>query len=130
MRHESVISRIISAIRGGKVAVRENLFYDTVKGNLDFADDDLVNKRTVAGMIAAGGIVIPPTDIVAGTTDTPLVIPYADTENPGYTLVRLSDNSFDWNTNVQYDGTNFTINGGEGATAGKFADSFTFAIKP
>ncbi len=50
MRNERVISRIISAIFGDKVAVRENLFYDTVKGALDFADDDLINKRAAAAL--------------------------------------------------------------------------------
>lgn len=127
MKNESVTSRIISAIKGNKVAIRENLFYDTVKGNLDFADDDLINKRTAVALISGGGIT--PTPIIAGTTVTPLVIAYSASSNPGYTLRRVSDNSFDWNTNVQYDGANFTILGADNGS-GKFADSYTFAIKP
>lgn len=127
MKNESVISRIISAIKGDKVAVRENLFYDTLKGNLDFAPDDLINLRCALAILAGGGIA--PTPIIAGTTATPLIIAYSGSVSPLYTLVRGSDNSFDWNTNVQYDGANFTILGADDGT-GKFADSYTFAIKP
>lgn len=127
MKNESVISRIISAIKGDKVAVRENLFYDTLKGNLDFAPDDLINLRCALAILAGGGIV--PVPIIAGTTATPLIIAYSGSVSPLYTLVRGSDNSFDWNTNVQYDGANFTILGADDGT-GKFADNYTFAIKP
>lgn len=47
MRHESVINRILSKIIGIKIDIRENLRYETVKGSLDFADDDLPNWRAV-----------------------------------------------------------------------------------
>jgi hypothetical protein len=127
MKNESVISRIISAIKGNKVAIRENLFYDTVKGTVDFDDDDLVNKRYVDS--STGGIPPNPTVIVAGTTATPLVIAYSATSSPAYTLLRTSDNSYDNNTTVTYDGTNFTILGADDGT-GKFADGYTFSIKP
>jgi hypothetical protein len=54
MKHESVISRIISAIKGNKIAVRENLFYDTLKGNLDFGLDDVPNMRAVLSANSGG----------------------------------------------------------------------------
>jgi hypothetical protein len=47
MKNESVISRIVSAIKGNKIAVRENLFYNTYKSSVDFADDDIPNWRAV-----------------------------------------------------------------------------------
>lgn len=47
MRHDISINKILSKVFGVKVPVRENLFYETVKGNLDFADDDLPNWRAV-----------------------------------------------------------------------------------
>lgn len=126
MKNESVVSRIISAIKGARVAVRENLFYDTPKSLIDFADDDLINKRALSG----AGIIIPPDPVVitAGVTATPLAVAYVATVSPGYTLLR-SDDSFDNNTNVTYDGANFTIYGADDGT-GRFADSFTFSIKP
>lgn len=61
MKHEGVFSRMISAIFGNKIAIRENLFYDTFKGNLDFDDDDVPNWRAVksiTGIPAAGPIII------------------------------------------------------------------------
>lgn len=125
MKNERIISRIISAIKGDKVAVRENLFYDTTKGLLDFAPDDLINLRTALAILAGANQTV----ITSGTTVTPLVVAYAGTITPSYTLIRTSDNSFDFNTNVQYDGVNFTINGADDGT-GHFADSYTFSIKP
>ncbi len=127
MKNESVISRIISAIKNAKVAVRENLFYDTFKGAIDFADDDLINKRTVAAMIAGGGL--PATIITAGVDGTPTTVAYTMTANPGYVLINTGSNLIDNLTNVSYDGANFTILGADDGT-GKFADSFTFTIKP
>jgi hypothetical protein len=127
MKNEISVSRIISAIFGNKVAVRENLFYDTLKGTVDFADDDLVNKRYVDS--STGGIPPSPTVIVAGVTRTPLVIAYSATSSPAYTLLRTSDNSYDNNTTIIYDGANFTILGVDDGT-GKFADGYKFSIKP
>lgn len=126
MKNESVVSRIISAIKGNKVAIRENLFYDTVKGNLDFAADDLINKRCALAILAGGGV--DPVPITAGTTVTPLIVAYSASANPSYILQR-ADDSFDWNTDVKYDGANFTIAGDDDGS-GKFADSYTFVIKP
>jgi hypothetical protein len=103
------------------------LFYDKFKGTVDFADDDLVNKRYVDS--ATGGIPPNPTVIIAGVTPTPLVVAYNATSSPGYTLVRTSDNSYDYNTTVIYDGANFTIVGADDGT-GRFADGYTFSIKP
>lgn len=51
MKHESLINRIASAITGNKIAVVENLFYDTLKGNLDFAPDDIPNVRAVLSLL-------------------------------------------------------------------------------
>lgn len=126
MKNESVISRIISAIKGNKIAVRENLFYDSFKGSVDFALDDVPNWRAV---LSASPIVPPATvNIISGTTPTPLIVAYNSSSGPGYTLQR-ADNSFDWNTGVKYDGTNFTITGDDNGS-GKFADSFVFKIRP
>jgi hypothetical protein len=127
MKNEIIVARIISAILGNKVPIRENLFYDKFKGTVDFADDDLVNKRYVDS--ATGGIPPNPTVIIAGVTPTPLVVAYNATSSPGYTLVRTSDNSYDYNTTVIYDGANFTIVGADDGT-GRFADGYTFSIKP
>ena len=93
----------------------------------DFADDDLVTKYAVSGQIAP----LPPnsTIITAGTTVTPLTVAFEGGDSTSYTLKRASDNSFDWNTNVQYDGSVFTILG-EDDGSGKFADSYVFAMKP
>lgn len=126
MKNESVVSRIISAIKGAKVAVRENLFYDTPKSLIDFADDDLINKRALSG----AGVIIPPdpVDIVAGLTTTPLIIAYNTTVSPSYTLIRGSDNTYDW-ARVAYDGSRFTITGDDDGT-GHWIDDYTFSIKP
>lgn len=126
MKNETVISRIISAIFGEKIAIRENLYYDTIKGDIDFANDDIPNVRAVKAYLTSGGI--PPTIIVAGTTGTPLDVAYSATSQPVYSLIR-PDNSYDWNTNVYFDGAKFTIVGADDGS-GKFADSFTFNIKP
>lgn len=127
MKSEGVFSRIISSLLGEKVAVRENFFYNgTRKRASDFALDDLINKQAALDLISASGGT--PTNIIAGTTVTPLVIAYAATSFPDYVLIRGSDDSFDKDTNVQYDGTQFTINGNDDGT-GHFADSYTFAIK-
>lgn len=125
MKNESVISRIISAIKGSKVAIRENLFYDTAKRLLDFAPDDLINLRAAQALISG----VNQTVITAGVTVTPLVIAYIETPVPGYTLIRTADNSFDFNTNIKYDGENFTILGADDGT-GHFADNYIFNIKP
>lgn len=70
MKHESVISRIISAIFGGKIAVRENLFYDTFKAAIDFLDDDIPNWRAVKAVAVADQEIF----IAAGSPyPTPLV---------------------------------------------------------
>lgn len=55
MKHEGVFSRLISSIFGNKIAVRENLFYNTFKGNLDFTDDDIPNWRATKSLIATTG---------------------------------------------------------------------------
>lgn len=130
MRHEGAFSRIMSAIFGNKVAVRENLFYDTMKGSLDFAPDDIPNVRAVLAYISGGGL--EPISIPQTTTTTPKVIAYSATISPDYVLINLTGsptNLIDNSTNVTYDGANFTIYGLDDGT-GHFSDSFTFAIKP
>lgn len=127
-RHESFINRILPKIVGAPVAAGVKLFYEQFYGILDFTSDDMIpNLRAVKALLAGGGVAA--VNITAGTTGTPKTVPYAVTANPSYTLQRASDNSFDWNTGVTYDGTNFVINGADDGT-GKFADSFVFTIKP
>lgn len=83
-------------------------------------------------VLKSGGSPTPPDPqpITAGVDDNPLVIPYAGNDSTSYTLKRASDGSFDWNTKVQYDGTNFTVTGDFDDSGTKFADSFIFGIKP
>lgn len=52
MKHEGLFSRIVSSIFGDKIAIRENLFYNTAKFPADFADDDLPNWQSVKAEIA------------------------------------------------------------------------------
>lgn len=125
MKNEGVISRIISAIKGDKIAVRENLFYNIRKGALDFELDDLPNWNAVLSVVPVSPDPVP---ITAHVTTTPLTVPYDVGNNPLYSLKR-DDNSFDWNTGVVYDGTSFIITGDDDGS-GKFADDFVFQIKP
>lgn len=128
MKNESVISRIISAIKGDKVAVRENLFYDTVKGNLDFEDDDLINKRTVEAIISGGTLQIT-TNIVAGTTPNPKTVAYSGMVNPSLVFRNLDGSNYSGATNNVDNGTDIVLTGDDDGT-GHFADTFTFIIKP
>lgn len=121
-------SRIVAVVRGTFVLLGDILKYDTAYGTLDFTSDDMIpNIRVVKALISGGGLI--PTVIEAGVTPTPLVIAYNGTVSPDYILIRASDNSYDKNTNVQYDGVNFTILGADDGT-GKFADSYSFSIRP
>jgi hypothetical protein len=69
-----------------------------------------------------------PVSIIGGTTSNPLTVPYVGNSSTGYTL-RRADGSFDWNTSVTYDGSQFVITGDDDGS-GHFSDSLTFAIKP
>ena len=67
--------------------------------------------------------------ITAGVTSTPLTIPFVGDGFASYILKRASDNSFDNNTTVTYDGANFVLYGADDGT-GHFADSYIFGIRP
>lgn len=73
MRHEPLVNRILSKIAGVKIAIRENLFYETFKGLLDFAPDDLINLRAAQALL---GSVSTPTRLNF-QTGTSLPIPFA-----------------------------------------------------
>lgn len=90
-------------------------------------DNDYITKKIFNDN--SGGVVPDPTVITAGTTETPLTVAYAGNDSTSYTLKRASDGTFDWNTPVAYDGSNFVITGNDDGT-GKFADSYIFRIKP
>lgn len=125
-RNEGFFNKISAAFFGVPISVGIIMFYKTSYALADFTSDDMIpNLRTVKALISG----VNQTIITAGTTLTPLVIAYTTTATPSYTLIRTSDNSFDFNANVQYDGANFTINGADDGS-GKFADSYTFNIKP
>lgn len=91
-------------------------------------DNDYITKKQFND-----NVTIPPTPspitITAGITATPLTIAYTGNASTSYALRRASDNSYDWNTNVQYDGLNFVIYGADDGT-GHFSDSYIFGIKP
>lgn len=95
----------------------------SAKGN-----DDYITKKEFNDNVPSG-LPPEPTTITAGTTPTPLVVAYNEATYPSYILIRTSDNSFDWNTNVEYDGVNFTVSGADDGS-GKFADSYLFVILP
>lgn len=86
--------------------------------------------------IAGAGTPPDPTTITAGVTETPLTIAFEGNASTSYALKRVSDDPdvddwFDWNTKVQYDGSNFVITGDESSDVpGTFADSFIFGIRP
>jgi len=77
MKNEGVISRIISAITGNKIAVRENLYYDTIKGTVDFALDDLINLRTAHALLNG----VPFQAVIPAGTAMP--VNYTETDIPG-----------------------------------------------
>lgn len=74
MRHESIVSRIVSAIFNTRIPIRENLYYDSFKGTLDFADDDLPNWRAVKAFSNAPPF---PYNIPSGS-QTPIIINFTD----------------------------------------------------
>lgn len=76
MKNESVISRIISAMFGNKIAVRENMFYDSMKGSVDFAPDDIPNWRAVLAAVGTGGASQIGTAITSGVTANPITVYY------------------------------------------------------
>lgn len=90
MKNEYIISRIKSAIFGNKVAIQENLYYDTYKSLGDFSPDDLVNKRALLG---AG--VVPPVfvTIPSGTAGATFAITAPD-------LLLLANLIFPFSMNV------------------------------
>lgn len=92
-------------------------------------DNDYITKKQFNDNTTPLPLPPSPTIITAGVTATPLTIAYTGNASTSYALRRQSDNSYDWNTNVQYDGLNFVIEGADDGT-GKFADSFIFGIKP
>ncbi len=83
-------------------------------------------KWVKSGSTASTGI---STRIIAGTTATPLIIAYSGSPHPNYVLINTATNLIDNNTNVQYDGANFTLIGADNGT-GHWADSAIFVIKP
>lgn len=113
-----------------RIGVATRLGYTTRYEMGDLDDDDLVTKYLLENF-AGGSLPTPPdpVSITAGTDDTPMVVAYVGGSSTSYTLKRLSDGTFDWNTGVVFDGSNFTINGDDNGS-GKFADSFIFSIKP
>lgn len=103
--------------------------YTSAPVTTDLVDNDI--PAWVNVLDAVSGITPTPPDptpITAGTTATPLVIPYSGTQFPQYALIRGSNNSYDNNTEVDYDGTNFSIQGNDDGT-GHFADDYTFYIR-
>lgn len=92
----------------------------------DLGDDDFVTKYLLQNSVPPAPP--DPTAITAGVTATPLTVPYSTTSYPGYLLMR-TDGSYDNNTPVVFTGGNFTITG-DADSGGKFADNYTFIIKP
>ena len=113
-----------------RIGVTTRFGYKTRYEMADLDDDDLVTKYLLENF-AGGSLPVPPdpVSITAGTDDTPMVVAYEGGSSTSYTLKRLSDGTFDWNTPVVFDGSQFTINGDDNGS-GKFADSFIFSIKP
>lgn len=128
MRGEYAISRIISAIFSNKVAVRENLFYDTVKGDLDFADDDLINKRCLLALIPDPDSQII-TPIIGGTTGNPITVTYGAMTNPTLIFRNADGSNYAGAVNNVDNGTAIVLTGDDNGS-GKFADSFSFILKP
>ena len=91
MKNESVVSRIISAIFGNKIAIRENLFYDSFKGSLDFAPDDIPNYRAVLAAVGTGGASQIITPITGGTTPNPTTVYYNTVSAIGTGTTSTSD---------------------------------------
>jgi len=124
MKNESVISRIISAIFGSKIAVRENLYYDTTKGTLDFADDDLPNWRAVLAVVPGAGAQQIETPIIGGTSNNPVTIYYTILTPTGTGVTSSPDTIYVNEPAVNVTGTgvgaHFTV-----VTVGNVADSIT-----
>lgn len=133
MKHEGAFSRIISVIKNVKVAIRENLFYDSVKTLIDFADDDLINLRAAKSLISGGDDIKTP--IVGGTTANPITIEYGSLTDPTI-ICRNTDGT-------EYSGTQKTLDNayagspdnsitftGDDNGSGKFLDTFYIILKP
>lgn len=120
------INELVSPIRGNRIFFGDKAAYKEHYALIDMEDDDLVTKSMLDSIVPAPDDII--IDIIAGTTETPVTVPYPNMQNPLYRLLRSSDDSFDWNTVVKDDGVNLIVNGADDGT-GKFADSYTFIIK-
>lgn len=100
-----------------------------------YLQNGTVVKQKIAGVwvakwsIAGAGTPPDPTTITAGVDTIPVTVAFDGNDSTSYALKRASDGSFDWNTPVTYDGSNFVITGDDDGT-GKFADSFIFGIRP
>jgi hypothetical protein len=127
MKNESVISRIISAIKGNRIAIRENLFYDAYKSTIDFADDDLPNWRAVKAEI--GNINQITTPITSGVTGNPITVAYTGMVNPTLIFRNGDGSNYSGATNNVDNGTEIILTGDDDGH-GKFADTFSFIIKP
>lgn len=93
----------------------------------DLEDDDFITKYLLVNSQPPSPPT--PTTIQAGVTVNPLIVIFVGNASTLYSLRRAADSSYDWNTSVIFDGSQFTITGDDDGT-GHFADGFTFAIKP
>lgn len=129
-KNTQAIDRLTPKQTGGLRIVFSKPAGDEAAINLADKDaNDYITKQEFLDNITPLPLPPTPTIITAGVTATPLTISYTGNASTSYALRRQSDNSYDWNTNVQYDGLNFVIFGADDGT-GKFSDSFIFGIKP
>lgn len=129
MKHEGAFNRIISVIFGDKVAVRENLFYNTFKGSLDFAPDDLPNWRAVLAVVPGGGETAITTPIVSGVTSNPITVNYGTMVNPTIILRNVDGSNYSGSGHNVDNGVEIILTGDDDGT-GHFIDTFTFILKP
>ena len=120
---EIVSDYIRAKLVTGKIMVGSKARYEQSYSLIDFADDDLINKRALLGISV---LPIPiEADITAGDSQ-PVTIPYSGLMVWPTVIYRNADGSVYSGATSTDDGSNIIVTGDGGAT---FADSFKVIVK-
>lgn len=119
----------IRSMAGGPITSDSDIVYSDPPSLTDLESNGLVTKNMMVSYVPS-----PPADqittpIIGGTTDNPITVNYGDMVNPTLIFRTAAGLNYTGSVNNQDTGTTIVLTGDDNGS-GKFADSFSFIIKP
>lgn len=125
---QALLQRIFARLIGDSIYSDNVIEYTNAPSLTDLPDQGLVTKNMLLSQYSPGGVQVV-TSIVGGTTGNPITVPYTDIINPTLIYRNADGSSYSGAVNNIDTGDTIVLTGDDDGT-GKFADSFSFIIKP